>query len=129
MTPFGSGWSGNKQIFWNPVFYRFQWDFKAPDAKTLALDLTAAPDYGKMKITLRCFITIAGQFGMPIPSAAEQVKMYDGYATSVQRRHLLLFQYGQCMKAKGYRLTFELWPSSAHPDRRLGGIDRIVVSK
>ncbi len=127
MTSFGSTWSGNKQIFWNPAAaHSFKWDFKAPAGKRLTLDLTAAPDYGLMKITLVCYKQHAPPYTFYVP-VETVARTHDGYATSVRRQRVEILLSAPCRQADAYRLIFTL--TQASPDRRFGGIDRIVVAK
>lgn len=123
MTPFGTAWSGNKHIFWNPtpiVMYKgFYWDFKAPGTKTISIDLTAAPDYRKMQISLMCYV-LAGPY--KTPNLITQVRMYDGYATTVKRQNVT---FAPCGGGPFYRLIFK--PFVGPANRPFGGIDRIVA--
>jgi len=126
MAPFGNRWSGDKQIFWNPVGKSFYWDFKAPSGKVMSLDLTSAPDYGVMKIALLCYKK-QGLYNAFYHVVGKAARTHDGYAATVTRKRVSIPLQAGCAFADFYRLFFALNASSGN--RRLGGIDRIVVAK
>jgi hypothetical protein len=83
-----------------------------------------------MMIKLVCYkpktMVLQGKSYTSLYPVDTKTQMYDGYAASVQRRSVSLFQGGACVMSSGYMLVFQMVPTSG---RRFGGIDRIVVTK
>jgi hypothetical protein len=127
MSGWGSQWSGNKQIFWNPQppGSSFKWDFSAPGGAMLRIYLTAAPDYGNMSIRLGCYQKVSENY---YQLRSQHLLSYEGHASSVSRRMVAypLAIDPKCKTADMFRLLFTSQPMSG---RVLGGIDSIVVSK
>jgi len=127
MSGWGSEWSGNKQIFWNPQppAKAFKWDFSVTGGKMLRIYLTAAPDYANLSIKLGCYRQVSENY---YQLSSEHKMFYEGYATSVRRRSVaypLTFD-PKCATADMYRLLFIAQQSEG---RTFGGIDSIVVTR
>lgn len=127
MSGWGSEWSGNKQIFWNPQppSQAFKWDFSVTGGKVLRVYLTAAPDYANMDITLGCYRQVSQNY---YQLQSQHKQFYNGYATSVRRQVVVwpLTFDPKCASADMYRLLFVAKQSEG---RTFGGIDSIVVQR
>ncbi|GGD88688.1 hypothetical protein GCM10011515_05450 [Tsuneonella deserti] len=125
MSGWGSEWSRDRQIFWNPQppAYVFKWDFSVSAARYLRINLTAAPDYAPLTIRLGCYRQTAANYYQLL---SEHVMYHDGYATSVRRQSVgfPIVVDPKCKTADMYRLLFVAKPSEG---RTFGGIDNIVV--
>jgi hypothetical protein len=128
MTSFGTSWSANKQLFWKPGADSFEWQFKDRTARTIKLDLTAAPDYGSMTISLHCVRRMPPYYGKVMWLTLATVS-FDGYAPSVQRKRVEMTKpAGSICDPPGiHKLVFKL--TATAPDRRYGGIDRFWITK
>lgn len=127
MSGWGSEWSGNKQIFWNPQApaYAFKWDFSVAAGKMLRINLTAAPDYADLDIRLGCYRQITENY---YQLDSQHNLFFEGYATSVRRRSVSypLTIDPKCRNAAMYRLLFV---ARQREGRTFGGIDSIVVTR
>ncbi|HSQ96704.1 MAG TPA: hypothetical protein VLM18_11490 [Croceibacterium sp.] len=127
MSGWGSEWSGNKQIFWNPPadVHSFKWDFSVTGGKMLRIDLTAAPDYAPLTITLGCYRQLSQNY---YQLQSQHEMHFAGYATSVRRQTvgLPLSIDPKCVSADMYRLLFVAKPQEG---RTFGGIDMIEVNR
>ena len=127
MSGWGSQWSGNRQIFWNPQAPGnvFKWDFAAPGGRILRIHLTGAPDYADLVIRLGCYRKLGeNQYQL----AAQRTLSYNGRASQVVRRQVAypLYLVPQCRTADALRLVFTANPVS---NRKFAGIDAIEVSR
>jgi hypothetical protein len=127
MSGWGSDWSGNKQIFWNPQppGYAFKWDFSVTAGKMLRINLTAAPDYANLDIRLGCYRQVSANY---YQLDSQHNLFFEGYATSVRRRFVSypLTVDPKCRDAAMYRLLFVAKQSEG---RTFAGIDSIVVTR
>jgi len=127
MSGWGSQWSGNKQIFWNPLppYYAFKWDFSAPGGQLLKINLTGAPDYADLTIRLGCYRQMSSNY---YQLKSQHLLSYKGYASTVLRRTVTypLFVDPQCKAADMFRLTFTATQSAG---KTFGGIDSIEVTR
>lgn len=127
MSGWGSQWSGNRQIFWNPQApgNAFKWDFSAVGGRLLHINLTAAPDYADLTIRLGCYEQVSEhQYQL----RAQVTRAYNGYAAAVTRRQVI-FNVAldpRCRDADMFRLLFTANPVT---NRRFAGIDNIVVTR
>lgn len=127
MSGWGSEWSGNKQIFWNPQppGFAFKYDFSVAAGKMLRINLTAAPDYANLDIRLGCYRQLSENY---YQLDSQHNLFFEGYATSVRHRFVSypLTVDPKCRDAAMYRLLFVAKQSEG---RTFAGIDSIVVTR
>ncbi len=127
MSGWGSEWSGNKQIFWDPQppGKAFKWDFSVTGGKMLRVYLTAAPDYADLSITIGCYRQVSDNY---YQLQSQHSMVYEGYATSVRRKSVAypMTSDPKCATADMYRLLFVALQKEG---KTFGGIDSIVVTR